>query len=110
MSRMMPETKFSQKPNHMIGRKRFISTIGTFGAAPRIRKAIAALMPADNPIPTVWQERIVGKAKTVGAPRTQSLNAVDSTHAVKWRSCCTSGPRYHRIQEAARPESSDAGH
>ena len=49
----MPEKKFSQKPNHIAGRNLRISPTGTLGAAPRILNAIAALMPAAKPIPTV---------------------------------------------------------
>src|SRR5215475_2574036 len=77
----MPEKKFSQKPNHMAGRNLRISPIGTLGATPRMRNAIAALMPAASPIPTVWHDRIAGKAKSDGDPRTHSLAAVDSIQA-----------------------------
>src|SRR5262249_50940235 len=78
------EKKFSQKPNYMAGRKRFISAIGPFGATPRIRSAMAALMPAASPMPTVWADRMPGKAKSDGDPRTHSLTAVDSSQARKF--------------------------
>src|SRR6478736_6123280 len=80
----MPDAKFSQKPNHMVGRNRRISSIGTPEATPRIRSAIAALMPAASPIPTVCADRIPGNAKNDGEPRTHSLAAVDSSQARKF--------------------------
>src|SRR5262245_22667764 len=79
MSRTTPDTKFSQKPNHITGKNRFISCTGTPGAAPRIRAASAALIPAARPIPTVWHDRIVGNANTEGDSRTQTLSEVDSS-------------------------------
>src|SRR5579862_884094 len=81
MSRTTPETKFSQNPNHITGKNRFISSIGTPGATPRIRSASTALMPAARPMPTVWHDRTAGNANTDGDSRTQMLSDVASIHA-----------------------------
>src|SRR5215510_12569286 len=83
MSNATPEMAFNQKPNHITGRKRFISLSGTAGATPKMRKASTALMPATSPIPTVWQDRIAGKANTDGDSRIQVLKAVDSSQVRK---------------------------
>jgi hypothetical protein len=83
MSSTTPETKFSQKPNHMTPKNRFISWIGMPGATPRMRSASAALIPATSPMPTVWHERIAGNANIEGDSRTQVLNAVASSQRRK---------------------------
>ncbi len=76
-----PEKKFNQNPNHIAGKNLRISPIGTAGATPRILNAIAALMPAARPIPTVCADRIAGNAKSDGDPRTHSLIDVASSQA-----------------------------
>src|SRR6478735_7468417 len=85
-----PESAFSQNPNHITGKNRFISRIAMPGAAPRIRSASEALMPAARPIPTVWHDRMAGKANTEGDSRTHVLNVVDSSHARKGSIVCHS--------------------
>src|SRR5262245_4824934 len=74
---------FSQNPNHITGRNRRISRIGTPGATPRIRSASDALMPATSPMPTVWHDRMAGKANTDGDSRIQVLKSVDSSQTKK---------------------------
>ena len=48
-----PETAFSQKAHQMIGKKPWNGARGMPGTNPRIRRSIAALMPARNASPTV---------------------------------------------------------
>src|SRR5262245_45514419 len=76
----------------MIGRKRFISAIGTPDPTPRIRRPIDAFIPATMPMPIVWQQRIAGNASSDGDSRTQMLKAVDSSQT---RNACTPDARVY---------------
>ena len=58
-----PDTAFSQKPAHRIGRNRRSSRRGTFGATPRMRKSIAALMPTAKSHPDCVHVQDAGKGE-----------------------------------------------
>jgi len=73
-----PDAAFNQNPVHMTGKNRFICVNGTCGAMPRIRKLIAALIPATSPMPTVCTARIPGKANTDVDSRAHTLRELVS--------------------------------
>src|SRR5579883_2918415 len=75
--------RVDQNPNHITGKKRFISSSGTFGANPRIRRSTAVFNPATIPMPTVWTDRIPGKAQSDVDSRTQVLRLVASSQTKK---------------------------
>ena len=78
ISRTTPDAAFNQNPVHMMGMNRFICVNGTRGAMPRIRKSIAALIPATSPMPTVCTARIAGKANTDVDSRVHTLRELVS--------------------------------
>src|SRR6266545_5435259 len=71
---------FSHRPNHIAGKNRFISPIGTPRATPRMRRSSATPMPTMSAIPIVCTVSTPGNAKIDGSSRIHVLNAVDSTH------------------------------
>src|SRR6266536_2094164 len=67
-------------------------------AQPRMRRSIAALSPTTNPSPTVCRNRIVGYAQSELDSRTQTANAVPSTHV---RNCIRLQAAYTNLLAAA---------
>src|SRR5689334_13911834 len=80
MSRIVPVTAFTANATHNIGTKPSVFSSGTPGAKPRMRKSIALLPPASNPMQMVWTVMIVGNAQR-HSPRIHSLKALLSIQA-----------------------------
>src|SRR5262249_49137211 len=80
MSRIVPVTAFTTNATHSIGTKPSVFSSGMPGAKPRMRKSIALLPPASNPIQMVWTVLVVGNAQR-HSPRFHSLKALLSIQA-----------------------------
>ena len=79
-----PEIALTQKPAHMIGKRRRSGSSGMRGAAPSRRRSITVLAPTRTPRPSVCSVRTVGYPQIDPDSRSHDAKPVASSDASRF--------------------------